>query len=147
MAPVAVLLPGEAPDCEAVLEAVGPLLLSQYHAAWHDYVDDPDGFVPPPRLQRGWEQYLAIVAARNVPPELQHIDIHEGHGTFVRDDERPLLTKELITAGALVGEADEVVERVRGIAATGVTELVLRIGYTNARDTMSRFARHVMPHL
>jgi 5,10-methylenetetrahydromethanopterin reductase len=145
LAPVAVVMPGEAIDSDAICDAVGPTILAQFHSAWHGYADDPDGFVPPPLLQPGWEQYLEIVRARGVPDDRQHFDIHEGHGTFVREDERPLLTKELITAGAIVGQPDEVAERVRAIAATGVTELILRIGYTNARDTLTRFARHVMP--
>jgi alkanesulfonate monooxygenase SsuD/methylene tetrahydromethanopterin reductase-like flavin-dependent oxidoreductase (luciferase family) len=147
MAPIGVVMPGEAVDSDQVVDAVGPLLVSQFHSAWHGYIDDPDGFVPPPAIRPGWEQYLAILRARGGPADRQYIDIHEGHGTVVPDDERPLVTKELIRAAAIVGEPDEVAERVRAIAATGVTELILRIGYTNARETMTRFATHVLPRV
>lgn len=147
MAPIGVVMPGETVDSDEVIDAVGPLLVAQFHSAWHNYVDDPDGFVPPPALRPGWEQYLAIIGARSIPADRQYIDIHEGHGTVVRPDERPLVTKELIRAAAIVGEPDEVAERVRAIAETGVTELILRIGYINARETMTRFATQVRPRV
>ncbi|MBV9659546.1 MAG: LLM class flavin-dependent oxidoreductase [Acidimicrobiales bacterium] len=147
MAPLAVLMPGEPADSPAIVDAVGPIILSQFHAAWHGYAENPDGYVPPPLLRPGWEQYLAIVQRRDVPQNRQYIDIHEGHGTIVRDDERPLLTKDLISAAAIVGEPDELLERLRRIAAMGISEFILRIGLTNARETMSRFGQHVLPKL
>jgi alkanesulfonate monooxygenase SsuD/methylene tetrahydromethanopterin reductase-like flavin-dependent oxidoreductase (luciferase family) len=147
MDPVAVVLPGEASDSDAIVDGVGPIVLSQFHAAWEQHAADPEGFVPSSRLRPAWEQYVAVVEARGVPEHLRHIDVHEGHGTYVRADERPLITKEVIAANAIVGEPDELVERLHGIADTGVTEMVIRLGFENARETMSRFARHVLPKL
>jgi alkanesulfonate monooxygenase SsuD/methylene tetrahydromethanopterin reductase-like flavin-dependent oxidoreductase (luciferase family) len=139
----AVLEPGEPVDADPVVEAVGPLLVAGFHTAWHAYQHDPSGFVPPLNLAPGWEEYLSIIARRGVPEDRQYIDIHEGHGTVVRDDERVLVTRELIKSSAIVGEPDEVIERLRAVQAAGVTEFILRIGYTNAPEMITRFCRYV----
>jgi len=45
--------------------------------------------------------------------------VHDGHGTYVTASESPLLTKEVIKANVLVGEPDEIAERLKDIAASG----------------------------
>jgi 5,10-methylenetetrahydromethanopterin reductase len=141
-----VLMPGEAIDSDFVIEAAGPIILSQLHMAWEALQSNPD-FVPRPSLLPAWEQYLAIVNSRSRPARSRYIDIHEGHGTYVPADERPLLTKQLIQDNALVGQPDAIAEHLRQIEGSGTTDYVLRIGLTNTREQLERFMRYVKPEL
>ena len=141
---VAVAHPGESLTCDAMVDAMGPQVLSMYHMAWDAWVLDPDGYVPPDALAPRWEEYLDRMGRRfaehNIAPERQYQSIHDLHGTFVAEDERDFVTPDLLRAYGIVGEQDEVVHRLREVAATGVTELIVRIGYAGAAATMARLA-------
>ena len=143
MGAVAVVMPGEAIDSDFVVDCVGPAILGSLHAAWHDYTDNPETFVPPPNLEPVWEQSLQNVEARGAPASSRYRDVHEGHGTYVTSQERPLLTEEVIRRNAVVGEPDEIIERVRQIQTSGVTDYILRLGSVNVRGHMDRFIRYV----
>jgi 5,10-methylenetetrahydromethanopterin reductase len=144
MGSVAVLQPGEGIDSDFVIDAVGPMSLAMLHGAWENYNLDPENFVPPPMIEPFWDKYLANVESRGEPKKSRYIDVHEGHGTYVRAEERPLLTKELIRTASIVGEADEVLEHIRQLDEAGVTDFILRTGYSNAQESMRRFATLVM---
>ncbi len=146
---VAVTARGESLTAEHVVNAMGPQVLSMFHMAWDGWVLDPDGYVPPPGLANDWERYLDRMRKRfdqhNIPPEKQYQSIHDLHGTYVADDERDFITPDLLRAYGIVGELDEVTARLQDVEATGVTELVARIGYVGAAESMRRLSAVLPP--
>jgi hypothetical protein len=114
MTHVVVLDHGETIASERVLEAMATTVLGALHFAYEQGREGGGG--PPPAWSSVWDDYVATIEA--TPPEQRHLRIHVGHSTFVDERERRFVTPQTIAAsGALVGEPDELVERIARIEA------------------------------
>jgi len=141
---VAVAEPGEPLTSDRMVHAMGPQVLSMYHMAWDAWVLDPDNYQPPPALAHDWQKYLDRMRQRfdehGIPANQQYLSVHDLHGTYVAEDEREFVTPEVLRTYAIVGEADEVADRLRQLAGVGITELIIRLGFEDAAAMMQRLA-------
>ena len=55
---------------------------------------------PPPFIRPIWKRYCELL--QDVPPAVRHIRLHDSHYTFMREDEAPLVTPELVRPGQII---------------------------------------------
>ena len=98
-------------------------------------------------MRDDWERYLAYVDAMETPPDRRFQQIHDGHCTYLVPEERSFITPAAIRAsGGLVGEPDQIAERLRELEAAGLREGTLLPPMACARESFRDFADLVMKH-
>src|SRR6266542_6828479 len=137
---IALLEPGEPVDSERVIRTVGPNVMASVYY-FYDAVHER-GIEPPPFLRRIWARYCALV--EEIPREHRHFRTHEGHYTYLHPGEAGLIDAELIRATCLVGEADELIERIRELERGGLRELMFATGVDDKWRFSEQFARRVI---
>jgi len=140
---VVLLQPGEAVDSDRVKAAVGPNVMASVYY-FYDEVQER-GIDPPPFLARIWPGYCALV--EQTPPHLRHLRTHEFHYTKLHPGEAALIDAQLIRDTCLVGTADELAARIRGLANDGLDELIFAVGNAAKWQLVEDFARDVMPRI
>jgi len=143
LTPVAVLEPGEALNSERVVREYGPAIMASVHYAYDKWMRD--GGDPPAFMRPIWKRYCALL--EDVPRELRHIRLHDSHYTFMREDEAPLVTPELVRAVALVGTPGELLERIRELDRQGLSQLMFLPTVVNQYRLVETFSRQVMARL
>ena len=140
---VAVLQPGEAVDSDRVKAALGPNVMA---SVGYFYAEVQRGRTPlPPFLERIWKPYCALV--EQTPPEHRHFRNHEFHYTRLHPGEAELIDAQLIRDTCLVGEPDELIERIRQLERDGLRELTFAVGNDSKWRLADDFARLVMSNL
>ncbi len=133
--------PDEAWDSPRLRAAVGPVVA----VAFHQFAEQPwrlEGLEPGLRARA--EAYLERID-RDLDPARRHQDLHRGHLIELElEADRELVTPEHIRRFSMSGTADEVVERIHGLAADGVTELAVQPG-GDVVDELLRFASALRP--
>jgi alkanesulfonate monooxygenase SsuD/methylene tetrahydromethanopterin reductase-like flavin-dependent oxidoreductase (luciferase family) len=137
---VVLLDPGEPADSERVIRTVGPNVMASVYY-FYDAVHER-GIEVPPFLRRIWSRYCALV--EEVPRPHRHFRTHEGHYTYLHPGEAALIDAELVRATCLVGEADELIERIRELERGGLRELMFATGVDEKWRFSQEFARRVM---
>ncbi len=142
-----VLRPGEDLSSERVIEETGAEVVSTLHFWYELFLQrGTDAFILP-EARGVWEDYKRYVS-EEMPIERRHQMLHWGHCAFLPDRECRFVTPELIRAsGGLVGEADEIVERIKELETTGLKEVVLLPPHAVARDNFKDFAEQVIARL
>ncbi len=100
---------------------------------------------PPTFMRSIWKRYCELM--EQIPPQVRHIRLHDSHYTFMREDEAPLVTPELVRAVALVGTPDELIERMRELDRQGLSQLMFLPSVVNQYRLVEDFARKVMARL
>jgi alkanesulfonate monooxygenase SsuD/methylene tetrahydromethanopterin reductase-like flavin-dependent oxidoreductase (luciferase family) len=139
-----VLRPGESLASERVIDEVDSAVISTLHY-WYELYHEwgRDNFVSD-RVRGTWEDYKAYVEA-SMPPDRRHQMLHRGHCAFCPPDERRFITPDMIrVAGGLVGEPDEIVERLGQLEGAGLKEVTLLPPVAHARSNFRDFAEQVM---
>jgi 5,10-methylenetetrahydromethanopterin reductase len=132
-----VLDEGEQLTSARVLDAAAPAAVVMYHASYERggaaVVDALPG-------GRGWRE-----AVESYPETERHLAIHEGHLVKAnpRDEPHAADLIPLARAAALVGTAQQVSERVAGLGALGVTELVYQPAGSDIERELRAFASAV----
>ncbi len=140
---VVLLQPGEAVDSDRIKAAIGPNVMASVYYFYDEMHER--GIDPPTFLARIWQPYCALV--EQTPAELRHLRTHEFHYTGLHPGEAALIDEQLIRDTCLVGTADELIERIRGLEQDGLKELVFAVG-TGAKWRLAEdFARQVMARL
>lgn len=141
-----VLRPGEDLTSERVIDQVGATVASVLHMWYELYRKTGSDEIVPEDCRDEWDQYLELIDGWNLPADRQHQRLHLGHATFLVPEERKLITPVLIRAsGALVGEPDEIIARLKEHEAAGLQEIVLLPALAHAREVFADFAHLVMP--
>jgi alkanesulfonate monooxygenase SsuD/methylene tetrahydromethanopterin reductase-like flavin-dependent oxidoreductase (luciferase family) len=137
---VIMLDPGEDICSERVIAEHGPFVISGMHYLF-DQVRQYHR-EPPHRLADVWDRYTAMV--EKVPEHIRHLRIHEGHCTYLLDEERPLITADLIRATAVVGTPEECREQIRRLEAAGVSQIVTMPAPGTHYEYAERFAKEII---
>jgi len=140
---IVVLEPGEAADAPRVREECGAFAMATLHYAYDQWRQL--GQAPPAFLADVWDDYCAMLA--KVPEERLHQRIHAGHNCWVVPEEERFVTRELMEATCLVGSADALVDRLRGLAAAGLGQVMILPSFAPRYAVLERVARDVMPHV
>jgi 5,10-methylenetetrahydromethanopterin reductase len=90
----------------------------------------------PPELQSATEAYRRNVYERYEPADARYLALHTGHLMWVRPEEEPFITKELLAATTFTGNRDELVERVRMLRDAGYQQLAVQLvpGHESAME-------------
>ena len=138
-----VLEPREATDSERVRHLCGAFAMSAVHYSydqWRNYGRPPSG--PAAAV---WEEYTALLD--EVPEEVRHLRVHEGHSCWVVPDEERFLTRELIEASCLVGTREQLVERLRALDEAGLQQMMIIPNLEPRYEVLEQVAAEVLPHL
>jgi alkanesulfonate monooxygenase SsuD/methylene tetrahydromethanopterin reductase-like flavin-dependent oxidoreductase (luciferase family) len=140
-----VLQPGEQLTSDRVVEQVGSMVTASLHFWWElAQLSGSDDFIRP-EIRDVWDQYLAHVDTLQVPLETRFQQIHNGHCTFMMEEERRFVTPDLIRAsGGLVGEPDDIIDMLREQERMGLKEVTLLPPMACARECFADFAKHVI---
>ena len=69
-----------------------------------------------------------VELAREIPPQGAHyLENHRGHLMFVKPEERPFVTAELIRLTTFTATEKELKERIAALADAGYTEIAMQI--------------------
>ncbi len=142
-----VLRPGEKVTAERVIEECGSQAAAVLHFAWEIWQQTKDERAIPPPVLEVWDDYRRYVERMPTPPEKRYQQIHDGHCTFLVPEERRFITEGVIRTAAMVGEPDELVERVRALEQAGLKEIGLLPPMASARKVFADFAELVMRRL
>lgn len=120
--PTAVLSSGETSSSPRVLKSVESFVTNAYHflVEW--------GTTPmpvTPEAEADVERYRAYV--ESLPSEGRHLILHEGHLVYARDDEKEFITPAMAELAAWIGEPDDLLERIRGLEAAGLSQYAIQV--------------------
>jgi 5,10-methylenetetrahydromethanopterin reductase len=139
----AVLEPGEPADSARVIAQAGPRAAVMLHRAADQALGGLRNTAPlPAQFQDTAAKYVEM--ARGYGPQgAYYLSNHRGHLMFVRPDERPFLTAELIRHATWTATAPELIERVAAIEAAGFNQIVFSIlpGQEHAIEDWGRIRR------
>ena len=139
-----VLKHGETLESARVIDEVDAAVISTLHYWFELYQErGHDKFVSD-RVRGTWEDYKAYVE-QTMPPERRNQMLHRGHCAFCPPEERRFITPDLIrVAGGLVGEPDEINERLDHLAKAGLKEVTLLPPVACMRSNFRDFAKTVI---
>jgi alkanesulfonate monooxygenase SsuD/methylene tetrahydromethanopterin reductase-like flavin-dependent oxidoreductase (luciferase family) len=143
---VCILRPGETLTSDRVVNEIGALtVVGTLHAWWEmAKTASAEDFVPAD-CREVWERYLAHLDACGLPMEALHQRVHKGHATYLLPEERDFVTPEIILAGgAIVGEPDDIIERIRMREEGGLDQLSIMPAMENAREHLTDFRRLII---
>ena len=129
-----VLNDGEDLTSPRVIDAAGPAAVVLYHATYErggaDAVDALPG-------GRGWRESIEAY-----PESERHLAIHEGHLVKANSRDEPHVADLIPIASsmALTGTADQIPEKIAGLEAVGVTELVYQPAGSDLERELRAFA-------
>ncbi len=120
-----VLDEGEPADSPRAMAQAGPCAAVVLHdLAETSVAGSLDGKMPP-ALVSAVERYRAVW--QGFPEAERHLHNHSGHLMFLREDERELLTAELIRALTFTGTREDLAERIRRLGDAGYDQFVVQL--------------------
>jgi alkanesulfonate monooxygenase SsuD/methylene tetrahydromethanopterin reductase-like flavin-dependent oxidoreductase (luciferase family) len=139
-----VLKPGEKLDSDRVIDCCGSQVACVLHFVYEIVKQTGNEAIVPPAFSGIWEEYCAHVEAMATPIEKRYLEIHDGHCTYLRPEERRFVTPKAIHEACLVGEPDDIIEQIRRAEAAGLKQVVLLPPLDSAREVFSDFAKQVI---
>lgn len=136
-----VLRPGEDPASPRARAQAGPLAAVTFHAALEGTIDEE---LFPPELRAAIAAYRRVYETYE-PADARYLRLHTGHLLFVRPEEEPFVTPELIGTTTFTAQADELVERVRALRDAGYHQLAVQLvpGHEAAIEDWARVFERV----
>jgi 5,10-methylenetetrahydromethanopterin reductase len=138
-----VLEPGEPADSPRALRQAGPRAAVLLHRAADE---DMEGWTNtssvPESVKESIDGYLEL-ARRFEPQDARYLMNHRGHFVFVKPEERPFVTAELIRRTTFTATEQEIKQRVEALRDAGWSQLVFPItpGEESAIEDWARVAR------
>jgi 5,10-methylenetetrahydromethanopterin reductase len=123
----AVLEEGEPVDGPRGMALAGPRASMLLHrAADTALAGHPAPLAMLPEFKASVEAYVAH-ARSFTPPNAYYLANHRGHLMFVRPDERPFITAEMIRRTSFIGTAADLTQRIAALADAGFSQVVFSI--------------------
>ena len=137
--PTAVLAPGETTVTPRIMSLVAPFIMNFLHVQ----VEWGTDLLPPiPAVAEWVERYKKYAAG--LPADTRHLRLHEGHIIYPREDEQEFIVPELADVVAIVGEPDEVIERIHALEDAGLSHFAFQVMDDDPVRQMTDFAEKVM---
>lgn len=141
---IVVLEPGEVVDSERSRHLCGAFAIASLHYAYDQWRNF--GRVSTnPAVADVWDDYVSMLEA--VPEEIRHQRIHAGHNCWVMPEEERFVTKALIESSCLVGTVDQIVERLLGLEAVGIDQMMLLPPLEPRFDVIRAVGEQIIPAL
>jgi alkanesulfonate monooxygenase SsuD/methylene tetrahydromethanopterin reductase-like flavin-dependent oxidoreductase (luciferase family) len=98
------------------------------------------------------EAFVAVRSAYQPPtdegdPATRHLRRFRGYLTSLTDEQRELVTPDVLRATAIAGSPEQCVGQLRALEAAGVTHVALSPVPQHLADVIDVFGRDVLPHL
>ena len=61
------------------------------------------------------------------PSDARHIENHRGHLMFLREEEKKIISPELVLSTTMSGSREELIERIRSLNETGYAQFVVQL--------------------
>ena len=139
----AILEEGEPADSRRAIAQAGPRAAMLLHrAADAALAGLPMMAAMPPAVAETVAGYVEL--ARKFTPQAAHyLENHRGHLMFVKPEERPFVTAELIRLTTFTATERELKDRIAALADAGYTEIALQIvpGQEHAIEDWGRIRR------
>lgn len=137
----AVLEPGEAYDSARAIDQAGPWVAVFFHNLVETTEPGSMESIVGKDLSDRLEQYREVYLS--YPARRRHLHNHRGHLMFVRDDERFMITADLIESMTFTGDVETLQGRVDRLAEAGYNQLTVQIveGQEAALDDWARVFR------
>ena len=143
----AVLKPGESLKDERIQRLAAPWVAVAIHFVYEIWRYTGDDSVVPDYMKNIWEEYSDQTKRKGISDDRLHQVLHEGHCSFCPGDEIKFATPETIEGSCLVGEPEQIAERLRECASLGLNEVSLLPGLNDFREVVKDFAERVFPLL
>ncbi len=138
-----VLDEGEAADSDRVKSECGAMAMAAVHYAYDQYRNF--GHQPPNALAGIWDDYTRLL--ETYPAERRHQRIHAGHNCWVLEEEEQFLTPEVLQASSMIGTKNELIERIHGLDAVGLSQIMILPNFDTRFDVLERVARDILPNV
>jgi 5,10-methylenetetrahydromethanopterin reductase len=139
----AILEEGEPADSPRAIAQAGPRAAMLLHRAADEALAGlPNATPAPPAVADIVAGYVEL--ARGFRPQgAYYLENHRGHLMFVKPEERPFVTAELIRLTTITGTEKEVKDRIAALFAAGYSEVAIQIipGQEHALEDWSRIRR------
>ena len=120
-----VLAPGEAYDSDRAIAHAGPGAAIFMHAIVEAEAKSGETINLPDWQRDLMDQYHKLYRSYT-PDDARYLSLHKGHMMFVRDDERHLVTADLIRQKTFTGTRDELVERLTNLKNAGYSQIAVQ---------------------
>jgi 5,10-methylenetetrahydromethanopterin reductase len=129
------LRPGETYDSPRVKNEVGAWATLALHALY-ERVQNPSA--SPEAIRPIFSQYSAFIdQQRQRAGKNYYLELHDGHGLYLRPEEARFVTPEVVRATTMTASPEELRERLQALAAAGVRQ----VAFLPALDTFESFVQ------
>lgn len=119
-----VLADGEPADSERAMAQAGPRAAVSLHRAADEALAGLPPGVAMPSARAEIEGYTAL-ARRFAPPA--YLENHRGHLMFLKPEERPFITADLIRATSFTATEGEIKRRIEALRGAGYTQFTIQL--------------------
>ncbi len=136
--PLAILRNGEKANSERVLKSIGPFITNLLHVLceWDDKLL-PDS----PAIKEHVARYRLYESS--LDPKRRHLLLHEGHLLYTRKDESEYLVEEIAQVAAMIGEPDQIIEKIKILESNGLSHFSFQVTDAPAEQIRS-FAENII---
>ena len=135
-----VLEDGEPADSERAVAQAGPLAAVGLHvAADATFAEMRTGSLPQFQDTGGLQGYAAVAQSFE-PADARYLYNHRGHLMFVKPEERPFLTADLIRASSMTGTEGDIRDKVAALRDAGYTQFTVQL-IQGQEDALADWAR------
>jgi 5,10-methylenetetrahydromethanopterin reductase len=120
-----VLAEGEAYDSDRAIAHAGPGAVIFMHAIVEAEAKSGESINLPDWQRDLVDQYHRLYQSYE-PDDARYLSLHRGHMMFVRDDERHLVTADLIREKTFTGTRDDLVARLSNLKAAGYSQIAVQ---------------------
>jgi alkanesulfonate monooxygenase SsuD/methylene tetrahydromethanopterin reductase-like flavin-dependent oxidoreductase (luciferase family) len=136
------LRPGESYDSPRLKAETGPWAMLAMHALY-ERVQNPAA--SPEAIRPIFAEYAAFVdQQRQRAGERYYLELHDGHGLYLRPEEARFVTPEVVRATTMTAAPEELVERLRALEAAGVKQVAFIPALGTFESFVREFAEKVM---
>ncbi len=136
------LHPGEAYDSPRIKAAAGPWTMVALHALY-ERVQNPNA--SPEVIRPIFSEYAAFTdQQRQRLGERYYLELHDGHGLYLRPEEAHFVTPEVVRATTMTAPPEELIERLHALEAAGVKQVAFLPPLGAFETFMQEFADQVL---
>lgn len=129
------LRPGEAYDAPRVKSEIGAWATLALHALY-ERVQNPSA--SPEAIRPIFSEYSAFIdQQRQRAGKNYYLELHDGHGLYLRPEEARFVTSEVVRATTMTASPEELRERLHALEAAGVKQ----VAFLPALDTFESFVQ------
>lgn len=126
-----------------VIQRCGPSIMANVHFLV-DWVKET-GREPPSYVQPIWDEYLAMLDARDAAHH--HQTLHQSHYRYLPQDEVRFITPEMIRKFCIAGQPDEIVDQLKALEKQGLNGINFMPPLASQYAAIERFARDVVTRM